>query len=188
MCGVAGAGRAGKIAGAAAAAAMADATRRGQPRAAVSERSLAPKRTVPPSQKAHERRRRRSRAGGVSVTCPKRSRACSMHACTECINHLLNAPPRGLSLPTALMLPRCVPSPPRHIRRGMPPQLAAHPEDNQCCASRQQPTAIGEVLLHPQAPRSLRALRGILAREGRTTDTSSARRSDTNATGACKGS
>ena len=49
-------------------------------------------------------------------------------------------PAGGLSLPTALMLPRCVPSPTRHMRRGMPPQMAARSEDNQCCASRQQPT------------------------------------------------
>ena len=51
MCGIAGAGKAGRIAGAAAAAAMV-ATRRSLPRAAVDERSLANEKKVPPSQKA----------------------------------------------------------------------------------------------------------------------------------------
>ena len=51
MCGIAGAGRAGRTAGAAGAAAMVVATRRGLARAAVDERSLAKKRKVPPSQK-----------------------------------------------------------------------------------------------------------------------------------------
>ena len=50
-------------------------------------------------------------------------------------------PPRGGALAAHRShAPSLCPVSPRHMRRGMPPQLAAHSEDNQCCASRQQPT------------------------------------------------
>ena len=163
MCGIAGAGRAGRTAGAAGAAAMVVATRRSLPRAAVDERSLAKKRKVPPSQKAKSDGDavRRASARYLSLSCStigrqndfrRAARLARLLAISHVTRRLVAYRPRApkrLSLtcsvpPTAggalaahrSHAPSLRPVSPRHTRRGMPPQLAAHSEDNQCSSER----------------------------------------------------
>ena len=138
MCGIAGAGKAGRIAGAAAAAALV-ATRRSLPRDAVDERSLAKKRRSRPLKKPratascaarasardlslssstigrqNDFRRAARLARLLAINCVTRRLVAYRPSAPKRLPHLTcSVPPRGggLSLPTALMLPRCVPSP-----------------------------------------------------------------------------